>query len=97
MSAMYGPLENLDWELIRRRLSDVLARKNNYNLRGVDLVRVPQVKGIYYGSRGDEDTVGYIYKTWYDPKSKQMRNRKAKIGTLLDDLQRCAGFAAFVR
>ena len=84
MSAMYGPLEKLDWELIRRRLSDVLARKNYYNLRGVDLVRVPQVKGIYYGGRGDEDSVGYIYKTWYDPKSKQMRNRKAKIGTLLD-------------
>ena len=84
MSAMYGPLEKYDSEVLRDCLSKILARSNHYNLRGVDLVRIPQVKGIFYGGRGDEDSVGYIYKTWYDPKSKQMRNRKAKIGTLLD-------------
>ena len=52
---------------------------NTYPCGAVTLVRIPNIEGkISERNQEDRTYIEYIYATWYDPETKQNRNRKKK-------------------
>ena len=58
---------------------------NTYPCGAVTLVRIPKIDGkISERNQEDRTYIEYIYTTWYDPETKQNRNRKKIIGRYID-------------
>ena len=80
----------LKGEKLKKRIEDELKKNNYVQIGDLEFVRYPNVakekirvlpqneKGLY--------PVEYIHERWYDPKRKQMRNRKTRIGYIIDEL-----------
>jgi hypothetical protein len=80
----------LKGEKLKKRIEEELKKKNYVQIGDLEFVRYPNVakekirvlpqneKGLY--------PVEYIHDRWYDPKRKQMRNRKTRIGYIIDEL-----------
>ena len=80
----------LKGEKLKKRIEEELKKKNYVQIGDLEFVRYPNVakekirvlpqneKGLY--------PVEYIHERWYDPKRKQMRNRKTRIGYIIDEL-----------
>ena len=71
---------------IRNHIREIMERVNHYRLGEDDIVRIPQIPGRISKRSAD---YGHVYvelicKRWYDPKTKQSRNRKVTIGDVLD-------------
>ena len=80
----------LKGEKLKKRIEEELKKNNYVQIGDLEFVRYPNVakekirvlpqneKGLY--------PVEYIHDRWYDPKRKQMRNRKTRIGYIIDVL-----------
>ena len=78
------------WWYENNRLMDLMYRleqEKEVRISGTSLVLIPRIEGrVTTRQAGADGTryVEYILESWYDPEKKQMRNRKARIGQVLE-------------
>jgi len=71
---------------LREQVTKGLEKSNKVKLGDGYLVRIPKIQGrINRIKRDDRTYVEYIYERGYDPETKQSRNKKVLIGTILSE------------
>ena len=71
---------------LREQVTKELEKSNKVKLGDGYLVRIPKIQGRINRIRRDDRTyVEYIYERGYDPETKQSRNKKVLIGTILSE------------
>ena len=71
---------------LREQVTKGLEKSNKVKLGDGYLVRIPKIQGRINRIRRDDRTyVEYIYERGYDPETKQSRNKKVLIGTILSE------------
>ena len=80
----------LKGEKLKKRIEEELEKKNYIQIGELEFVRFPDVAKekirILPPNEKGLCPVEYIHDRWYDTDKKQMRNRKTRIGYVIDEL-----------